>query len=129
VVERQPKEAERTMEFSGDELMAMERVSLVANPAKIEEICEAFRSLMGPTQAQRGCLRCELYTGWPGPSTVLLESLWRTREDLVRHLQSDRYKSLLQLVERSVEQPLIEFFFVSRKEGLEIVEDARKRLS
>jgi quinol monooxygenase YgiN len=116
------------MEFSGDALMAMERVSVVADPSKIEEICDAFRSLMGPTQAQRGCLRCELYTGWPGPSTVLLESLWKTREDLVQHLQSDRYKSFLQLVETSLERPLIEFFFVSRREGLEIVEEARKRL-
>jgi quinol monooxygenase YgiN len=117
------------MEFSGDALMAMERVSVVADPSKIDEICNAFRSLMGPTEAQRGCFRCELYTAWPGPNTVLLESLWKTREDLVQHLQSDRYKSFLQLVETSLEQPIIEFFFVSRSEGLEIVEEARKRLS
>jgi quinol monooxygenase YgiN len=115
------------MKTSCDALMAMERVSVVADPAKIEEICDAFRSLMGPTRARRGCLRCELYTGWPGPNTVLLESLWKTREDLVQHLQSDRYKSVLQLVETSLEQPVIEFFIVFRREGLEIVEEARKR--
>jgi quinol monooxygenase YgiN len=117
------------MEFSGEAQMALERVSVVADPSKIDQICDAFRSLMGPTQAQRGCLRCELYTGWPGPNTVLVESLWKTREDLVRHLQCDQYKSFLQLVETSLEAPLIEFFFVSRREGLEIVEEARNRLS
>jgi quinol monooxygenase YgiN len=116
------------MEFSGEAQMVLERVSVVADPSKIDQICDAFRSLIGPAQAQRGCLRCELYTGWPGPSTVLVESLWKTREDLVRHLQCDQYKSFLQLVETSVEEPLIEFIFVSRREGLEIVEEARKRL-
>jgi quinol monooxygenase YgiN len=115
------------MESSGDALMAMERVSVVADPSKIGEICDAFSSLMGPTQALRGCLRCELYTGWPRANTVLLESLWKTREDLIQHLQSDRYKSFLQLVETSLEQPVIEFFFVSRRDGLEVVEEARKR--
>jgi quinol monooxygenase YgiN len=99
------------MEFSGDALMAMERVSVVIDTAKIEELCNAFCSLKGPTRAEPGCLRCELYTGWVGSTTVLMESLWKTREDLIRHLRSDRYKSFLQLVEMSAEEPLIEFLF------------------
>jgi quinol monooxygenase YgiN len=117
------------MEFSGDALLAIERVSVVIGTAKVEELCNAFWSLMGPTRAEPGCLRCELYTGWVGSNTVLMESLWRTRDDLIRHLRSDRYKSFLQLVEMSAEEPLIEFFFVSHMQGLDIVEQARERLA
>jgi quinol monooxygenase YgiN len=117
------------MEFSGDSLMAMERVSVVASPARMDELCQAFGSLLGPTRAQRGCVRCELYRGWSGPNTVLLESMWRTREDLIRHLQSDRYKSFLHLMEMSTERPTIEFFFDIQRFGLEIVEQAREKLA
>jgi len=117
------------MEFSGDALMALERVSVVIDPAKVEELCDAFCSLMGPTRAERGCVRCELYTDWAGANTVLMESLWRTREDLIQHLKSDRYRSFLQLMEMSTERPLIEFFIVSRAHGLDIVEEARERFA
>jgi|SRR5271154_3204362 len=117
------------MEFSGDELMAMERVRVVVDPARVVDLCNAFCSLMGPTRAERGCLRCELYTGWTGSNTVLMESLWKTREDLIQHLRSDRYKSFLQLMEMSTEQPLIEFFIVYRAHGLDIVEEAREKFA
>jgi quinol monooxygenase YgiN len=116
------------IESSGGVQIAIERVTIVADALKIDELCGAFCSLMGPTRAERGCLRCELYTGWQGP-TVLMESFWRTREDLLQHLQSDRYKSFLQLMETSLEQPLIEFIFVSRTNGLEIVKEVRERLA
>jgi quinol monooxygenase YgiN len=116
------------MEFPGDALVAIERLGVVADPAKVEELCNAFCSLMGPTRAERGCLRCELYRGWLQPNTVLLESLWRTREDLIEHLRSDRYRSFLQLMEASTEQPVIEFFLISHTHGLEMVEEARHRL-
>lgn len=116
------------MEFSSDTLMAMARVSIVAAPTKVDELCSAYCSLMGPTRAERGCLRCELFRGCQAPKTLLLESLWRTREDLIRHLQSDRYKSFLLLIETSAERPLIEFFFVLQTQGLEIVEEAREKL-
>lgn len=117
------------MEFPGDAPMALERVSVVADPSKVEEICGAFRSLIGPTRVEHGCLRCELYTGWPRENTVLMESLWKTYNDLLLHLRSDRYKSFLQLVEASQEQPTIEFFFVSQTHGLEMVEQAREKLA
>ena len=117
------------MEFPSDAPMALERVSVVADPSKVEEICGAFRSLMGPTRVEHGCLRCELYTGWPRANTVLMESLWESCEDMLLHLRSDRYKSFLQLMETSLEQPTIEFFFVSQTHGLEIVEQAREKLA
>jgi quinol monooxygenase YgiN len=127
VERRTVKKKKADMEFTGEALMAMERVSVVIDPAKVVELCNAFCSLMGPTRAERGCLRCELYTSWTGSNTVLMESLWRTREDLIQHLKSDRYKSFLQLMEMSTKQPLIEFFIVSRTHGLDIVEEARER--
>jgi quinol monooxygenase YgiN len=117
------------MEFSGGTLLVMERVSVLADGAKVTEVCNAFGSLLGPTRAESGCLRCGLYRAWPGSNTVLMETLWRSREDLVRHLQSDRYKSFLQVIETSTEEPLIEFFFVLQTQGLEVVEEARERLA
>jgi quinol monooxygenase YgiN len=109
--------------------MAIERVSVVADPSNVDALCNAFCSLMGPTRAERGCLRCELYTNWSDSNVVLLETLWKTREDLVQHLKSARYKSFLQLVEASTETPLIEFFFVSQINGLEIVKQVRDALA
>ena len=114
---------------SGDTSMAIERVSVVASPSQVDALCDAFCSLMGPTRAERGCLRCELYTSWSDSTVVLLETLWKTREDLLQHLRSTRYKSFLQLVEASTEAPLIEFFFVSHINGLEFVKQVRDALA
>jgi len=117
------------MELSGDEIMVMERVSIVADATKVVGLCEAFATLMGPTRAEHGCLRCELYRAWQGTNTLLLEGLWKTKEDMVRHLQSDRYKSFLQLVETSTSPPIIEFFFVLQSRGLQMVEEVREKLA
>jgi quinol monooxygenase YgiN len=115
------------MEVLSNAFMVLERVSVVADGAKFAEVCSAFDSLMGPTRAQGGCVRCELYRSWQGPNTLLFEGLWRTREDLVRHLRSDRYKSFLQLMETSIEPPVVEFFFVSESRGLQMVEEVREK--
>jgi quinol monooxygenase YgiN len=117
------------MEDSGTAPIAIERVSLVADPRKVDDLCGAFSSLMGPMRAERGCLRCELFRGWSGPNTVLLESFWRSEEELIRHLRSERYKSLLQLIEESTEQPLIEFFLVSQSSDLDMVKEVRRNLA
>jgi len=113
------------MEGSDTPLMAIERVRVTVDARRIDELCDAFRSLIGPGRAERGCLRCEVFCGLPEANTVLVESLWKTQEDLIQHLRSDRYKSFLQLVETSIEQPSIEFFLVAQVSDLEMVTEVR----
>lgn len=50
---------------------------------------------------------------------------WQNRKDLERHVQSSRYRELLEIIEQSMGKPEINFLTVSKIEGLEVVEKVR----
>jgi quinol monooxygenase YgiN len=105
--------------------MIIEQVSIVAPPQKREELCRALLSLLGPTDVETGCLSCQLYQSCSDEDTLRLETRWNTRDDLVRHLQSDACKKLLWYMELGARAPIIEFLTVSELKGLELIEAAR----
>jgi quinol monooxygenase YgiN len=113
------------MEQPAKELMAIERLSIALAPERVEPLRRALSTLVGPTLTERGCLSCELYTAWPAPETVLLECRWDTLENLVQHLRSKIYKDILQLMELGAEAPVVEFFTISQRKGLEFVAEVR----
>jgi quinol monooxygenase YgiN len=113
------------MEQDAKDLVAIERLSIVLAPERAEPLRRALSMLVGPTLSERGCLSCELYVAWPAPDTVLLECRWDTLENLVQHLRSKTYKDILQLMELGAEAPLVEFFTISERKGLEFVAEVR----
>ncbi len=55
----------------------------------------------------------------------MLEEIWRTEEDLNRHIRSDEYLNLLLVVDMALKQPEIRFDIISRSMGMEAIEKAR----
>ena len=55
----------------------------------------------------------------------MIEEVWKTQEDLDRHLRSEDYRHLLLVTEMALEPPEIQFKTVSHSAGLEIIERAR----
>jgi hypothetical protein len=55
----------------------------------------------------------------------MLEEVWRSEEDLVLHLRSDEYRSLLLVLEMALKQPEIRFDTISISTGIETIEKAR----
>jgi quinol monooxygenase YgiN len=101
-------------------------VSLVASSdLEAGRDVEAFRSLMTLTRLEKGCLGCTVRIGENDGATVHYEEEWATEEDLRRRVRSDRFTSVLALLETSREPPLVQFDFVTKTCGLEYVETAR----
>lgn len=77
---------------------------------------------------QPGCLSCRLFQNWQDFDELLIESNWETSEDLIRHLQSQSYKQLLQMMETSRVPPILRFWTVQDVKGIEFVAVARTSL-
>ncbi len=104
----------------------IEVVDIKASAEKREELRRALSSISGPTEAEPGCVSCQLYQPLADPSIVRVETHWKTECDFLRHLRSDAYKKFLVLMELGCEPPTVEFYTVSELRGLGLVELARE---
>ena len=105
--------------------MIIELMSISVPHGRKQELGKALASLVGPIQVQRGCLSCQLFQEWPAKDGLQMATRWSSREDLIRHLQSDIYKNILLLMELGATPPILEFFTVVEIRGLDLVEAAR----
>lgn len=106
--------------------MVIAIVDIKASFEKREELRRALSSLSGPTEAEAGCTSCHLYLEVSDSGRFRVESRWRKKSDLLRHIQSDTYKRLLLMMELGVEPPVVEFYTVSELHGLDLIEIARE---
>jgi quinol monooxygenase YgiN len=92
--------------------------------ANVQDLVEAFRFLMVSTRLDRGCLGCSV---WSEPdSSVHYVEEWSTEEDIRRRVSSDRFTSVLALLESVREPPHVQFDFVSSTRGLDYVAEVRQ---
>ena len=93
-------------------------------------IMEALRTLMRATRLEPGCMECRAWTSedeaGPARMTVHYEERWSTEPSIERRVRSEAFTKVLELLEGSVEPPLVEFDFVSRHQGLDYVEAVRR---
>ena len=99
-------------------------VTLRASPGRVQELVEAFRFLMVSTRLDRGCLGCSVWTE-PDSSVHYVEE-WSSEEDIRRRVGSDRFTSVLALLESVREPPHVQFDFVSNTRGLDYVAEVRQ---
>ncbi len=87
-----------------------------------DDLLEAFHFLVVGTRLERGCLGCST---WIDPdSTVHYVEEWATEEDMRSRVRSDRFTSLLAVVE-SAREANVHFDFVTKTRGLEYVAEVR----
>jgi quinol monooxygenase YgiN len=106
--------------------MIIERIAVLVTPEMREDLRRAFSSLVGPTCVEPGCISCELYQEVGNPNRFCLETRWKTDWELIRHLRSEQYRSLLIFLELSSEPPQIEFHDVVETKGLELIREVRQ---
>lgn len=109
--------------------MILEHLSMSAPYKKKHELGSALASLVGPIQAEHGCVACRLFQTWDNPSEFRIEAQWADAASLLRHLQTDTYKRLLLLIELGSAPPVLEFFTVEGVRGLDLVATARADLN
>ena len=105
-------------------LMVRLTVTLSAQANYVQDLVEAFRFLMVSTKLDRGCLGCSVWTE-PDSSVHYVEE-WSSEEDIRRRVGSDRFTSVLALLESVREPPHVQFDFVSNTRGLDYVAEVRQ---
>ena len=92
---------------------------------KQSEALEILGSMTEQTQFEPGCLSCRLYRSVEDARAIMFEELWLSDEDVKRHLQSDKYRKVLLVVEMAAEPPEIRFDNIKHLGGVERIEQAR----
>ena len=91
-----------------------------------ESLIEGLHYQIPSTQLERGCVGCG---AWTGPdSTVHYFEDWATEADIKRRVLSERFTSLLAVVE-SASEAHVQFDFVTETRGLEYVFEVREQAS
>lgn len=87
-----------------------------------DDLLEAFHFLVVGTRLERGCLGCST---WIDPdATVHYVEEWATEDDMRARVRSDRFTSLLAVIE-SAREANVHFDFVTQTRGLEYVAEVR----
>ena len=90
------------------------------------DFMDSARLIVEPTRIQSGCISCRLYQDLDELDAVFLVEEWESREKLERHFNSEQYRIILSLMEASDQFPEIKINTVSKMEGLEAIEAARR---
>jgi quinol monooxygenase YgiN len=91
-----------------------------------KDFMNSAKLILGPTKIQPGCISCRLYQDLDEPDAVFLVEEWESRETLDRHFNSEQCRIILSLIEAADQFPEIKINTVSKMEGLEAVEGARR---
>ena len=93
-----------------------------ATTGAAHDLLEALRFLSVGTRLDNGCLGC---SAWLDPdTTVRWVEEWATEEDIRRRVRSERFTSLLSVVESAQDQR-VQFDFVTATRGLDYVSEVR----
>jgi quinol monooxygenase YgiN len=92
---------------------------------KSGEALKILRSLAELCRYDSGCLSCHIYGDLQEKNILALEEVWKSEEDLTRHLRSEEYHNLLLAMEMAIKQPEIRFDTISSSTGIETIERAR----
>jgi quinol monooxygenase YgiN len=86
-----------------------------------QELLDALRFLAMGTRLEPGCLTC---SAWTCPEAVHYVEEWAGEADVRRRVRSDRFTSLLAILE-AAENPRVQFDFVTSTRGLDYVAEVR----
>jgi quinol monooxygenase YgiN len=89
------------------------------------EILELIRPIIGPTEAQPGCLLCRLYCEMDDDDALVLLQEWRSQQDLDKFICSRDFKRILAAMDLASQPPEFSINEVSSRDGMELVEKLR----
>jgi hypothetical protein len=106
----------------------MVRLSVALNAVSArsaQDLVDALRFIVLGIRLDAACLGC---SAWAEPDwTVHYVEQWATEADMRQRVRSDRFTSLLAILE-STDDPRVQFDFVTTTRGLDYVEQVRGEL-
>lgn len=106
-------------------VMIWMNLKIIPLPDRADELIQALRLQMGRTQVQPGCLHCQIHQDADEPNIIVYEEQWNTWEDIEKHINSDRFSWILELMELSCDTPGLQFCDIHETRGMEYVRRIR----
>jgi quinol monooxygenase YgiN len=98
-------------------------VALSASARGAQDLLEALQFISTGARREDGCLGCSV---WAEPEWIVhYVEEWATEADMRRRVQSDRFTSLLAVMESAQGPPQVQFDFVTTTRGLDYVAEVR----
>jgi quinol monooxygenase YgiN len=88
---------------------------------------QTVRSILGWTRAQPGCISMAFYQDTDASDIMMLFEEWEDWDRIEKHIRSDSYRNILELMELSSAQPEIKFCSVTNIKGIELLEKLRDK--
>ena len=92
---------------------------------KRTEMMQTLLSMIDTARKEKGCLSHDVYCDIEGKTVFNLIEEWETREDLDRHIRSERFSVLLGTKSLLAKPLEMKIHTVSRSEGVEVVNALR----
>jgi quinol monooxygenase YgiN len=109
--------------------MIIVRIKMNALPEKQKEVMQTLLSMIDTAGHEKGCLSYEGFCDLEDNYLFSLIEEWASREDLDRHIRSERFSVLLGVRSLLVQPVGIYIHTVSRSEGEEVVHNLRGKAS
>ncbi len=90
-----------------------------------QEALSLLRPLMESTRAWPECISCVLHQDEEVNGSLWLIEEWAAEAPLMRYVQSDTFRMIIEAMELSVREPDLRFRMFQEMGGLDIVEQAR----
>lgn len=105
--------------------MIIVRITMKALMEKRKEVIQTLLSMIEPAGKEKGCLSYEVFSDIEGKTVFNLIEEWETREDLDRHIRSERFSVLLGTKSLLTKPLEMKIHTVHHSEGVEVVNALR----
>ena len=100
-------------------------LKITARPNDVPAMLEALAMVTFQAKLDRACIDCQSYAETGNPQSLLYLEQWSTLKDLELQLRSQRFATLLAIMETAAEPPKLEVRSVAEQRGLEYVRSVR----
>jgi quinol monooxygenase YgiN len=101
------------------------RITMKALMEKRTEMMQTLLSMIEPAGKEKGCLSYDVFCDLEDKQVFSLIEEWETREDLDRHIRSERFSALLGTKSLLAKPLEINIHTVSHSQGVEVVNALR----
>lgn len=106
--------------------MIQANLNILVSNEKRADVLNIFRSVLGPTKVEPGCVSCFLCQDLMDEYRLRFTTEWRIHEDLDSYLRSTLYRSVLIAIDLAAEAPEINIHIISETHGLEYIAAVRE---
>ena len=90
---------------------------------KTRSMTEALHLLVASTRGEPGCVGCSVSAEVADKGVIRYSEEWASEEALQRQFTTDRFKSLVNLIENATEAPVVEILLPNGTRGMDYVEE------